>query len=470
LFIASFFIVACGQSPDATPTDAGAGSDGPAPGFSTPVSPNALVFELKGMINSYDSVLHSENATYGKGKFQFHATGKQPEVIQEDPMVFEYVYEGKDAGAKAGKRVLALRGLRFHHLESSAARFRITLAQVIIPEEALDRTAVTQEVDVAASKLSATLRDITSVVRADDVVLYKDCTLGVIDAKNTGSRLRVDQHQGKAGLAVGRPLFIWGNLALETDPARLDALLAGKGQRCGCTKDKKPITCAEFETEAQKSGEELSCPLPQGFLEPGSTSHLSMTFKGPINGTGGEASPASGLATLSAIVGGKPYALDYLSHARRYPFTSGSWTGQEIVEILSMGDVKTVAKDRYTFNVLLTRVRVDLLQKLKADGVHQPPADTQLGYVAFLFEAEQIYPEAGDNLVRMCPVAVTATPPGSLHLCHAANKTFAAGETLELAASLALSADPQQVAAWLGSGCFCTKNNATISCDAFPKK
>jgi hypothetical protein len=480
LLVVSLFVAACGQSPSEAPSDAGPGTDGPSSGFTTPVSPNALVFELKGMVNPYDHVLSSEHATFGKGEFRFHEDGKKRAVIREDPMVYEYVYsKGKESGAKAGQRVLVFRALEFHHKDSSAARYRVTLAQVIVPEEALEKSSGSQQIeDVGAAQLRATLRDITSVVRADDVVLYKDCTRGMLDTKNAASRLRIDQAAGQSGLKLGQPLFVWGNLALEVDPARLATLVKGKGlelhqgQYCGCMRDEKQITCAEFETEAKKSGEELSCPLPQGFLKPptGTTSHLALTFKGPINATGGEDSPTTGLATLSLSVGGKPYALDYQSHASRYPFESGAWAGQEIVEILSMGDVRTVAEDRYAFNVLLTRVRADLLQKMKADNVHQPPSDTQLGYVAFLFEAEQIYPQVGDNLVRMCPVAVTATPPGNLHLCHAGNKSFAAGETLELAASLTLSGDPKEVAAWLGSGCFCTKNGATMSCDEFPEK
>jgi len=455
-------VLACGSCDPGAP----AGVAGP-PDSGQPVSGQALAFELTGRLNPYDAALRSEQATYAVGGFRLHLAG-QEEVLDEEPLIFRYVYPA-GAGALAGKEVVVLRALSLDPTSTDAS-LRVALAQVVLPRDVLAAPYPGAPLRLPAARLglSASVRDVTLVHRADDVSLNKDCYRAALDTGNDRSYLEV--RRGGAPPVVGAVLSLGGELALASG-AELDALLAGRGlerhhgRYCTCFQDARPIPCATFEAESKKSGEELSCSVPAGFLQ-STDARATLTFKGPINS--GVSQAAAGLASASAQVGGKTYSLSYRSHAVRYTFQSGAWTGKDIVEIISIGDVQNPTKTRVTYNVMFTRVRADLLARMKAEGLAQPPPDVQLGFVAYLLRAEEVRAGA-DSATRLCPLAVTGSAPGSFVLCHESNKSFAVGERLELAASLALDDDPQVIAAWLGSGCFCSKNQATIPCADFPE-
>jgi hypothetical protein len=452
--------------------DGGAGVDGPDPSFMVPVSDEALVFQFKGRINPYDAVSQREKATPGTGHFRV-LKGAQEQVIDDNAMAYEYVY-GSDAGELAGKRFVVVQALQPQPGFTSAA-YDALFAQVFVPEGALERLGPKKSVLGVDDEIGASVRQVRVVNREDGVTLTKDCYLALLDKNNAKSGLHVG-HAADAAFAVGDGLFLWGNLALQSDAQQLAAKLGAKlelhkGLYCTCVMQQQVVSCDTWEQEAQKSGTELSCPVPQDFLQPTSASYAAFTFKGPINPDNGAGSDAPGLAGFVVEVGGTSYPLDYMSSARRYTFASGAWDGKEIIELTSYGGIQTLGKDRYAMNVLLTRVTVDLLAKMKADGVYQSPSDYTLGFVAFLFAAEQVY-QGQDNLSKLCPLATSDATFGSLYACHDDNQSFAAGEQLELAGNLTLSDDPQVIASWLGSAdaCFCSKNGAMIPCSSFPSE
>jgi hypothetical protein len=348
------------------------------------------------------------------------------------------------------------------------------MAQVIVPARALT-ALVGEEKNILGAKdgLKASVRRLALVNRADGVYLLKDCYLGLMDGKDTSSRLFVD-HQHNQSFGLGENLFAWGNIALVGDTTKLKGLVGSgaelhQGRCCSCLMDGKRLSCSKWEEEAKKSGTELSCAVPTSFFKPATSSYGTFSFKGPINSKG-QSPKKPGLASFSVQAGGKKYALSYSSTATRYAFSSGSWKGKDIIEISSLGGVQTVSKSRVRYNMMLTRVTVDLLSKLKSDGVHRSPPGASLGFFAFLLDVEQVDVDT-DRLSKACPVAISGSPPGGIYVCHESNKTFSTAEKLELAGNLTLSVDPKQIKTSLGtSSCFCYRNNTAISCGSFPTK
>ncbi|MBI5532867.1 MAG: hypothetical protein HY898_09145 [Deltaproteobacteria bacterium] len=469
---------ACGSASDPATdvsTDAStdaSSSDAPALDAVAPVSPNALVLQFKGMINTVEEVSDVSHTTFALSKVIAYL-GTEVLSLDEDPYAFAYRYpDNYPVPEYRGREVLVIDALRKQ--DGSMADYRADMAQVIVPLETLRSKPRTFEVRLGPGDgVTVSIRKLTGFYRADKVTLAKDCYRAVTDPGTAASAIVIDA-TGNQEFTPGESLFAQGNLALLADPDGLAKALSGKleehdGLWCSCRLNDNAISCAQWEEEVAKDVSSLSCGLPDGYKTPISDSHAIFTFKGVINDLA--AAPQYGSGVFDVKVEGQPCGLEYSSYAARATVESGPWAGKPYLAITSLGGVETIAKGRYRFKYASTSVLEDTLAALKNGQKHQGFFDAQHPFYFALYDAWQADIGA-DQLIKLCPQAVgdLSVTTSSIYVCHENNESFAVGENLELAGNIELTADPTQTgASGPDGGCACYKNNAALDCALFPE-
>jgi hypothetical protein len=491
-FVFATALGACGGDVDDTPSETDTGTDGSSdagtedaaesgpdaeaegvpPGFMDPVADNALLIELKGRINTYEDYSDPMAATEAKADFKAVLTSG---VIQmpDQPIAFLYEYPDEPDVPEQlrGQQIIVLQA---YHTDpaSTHAHGKYVMGQTILRRDAFeklltDATSTLGFDDIA----SATVRSVDSIVRVDTTRLVKDCYVALRDPDNTDSSLFVDATENTA-FAAGEVLTTWANIGLLADATSIATLAppdyeSHDGTWCFCAMNDAQVPCVEWEQEATKTGAELSCPIPSDFFDNPAESHVTFTFKGELTGPGEDTAQGSGV--FDVVQDGTHVPIDYMSYAGRYTLTSGTYAGQDIIDIIGLGNVKSAGTGRYTLTYLGAQVLVGGLEDLESSGEHLMNLDPQHIYFVVLHDTELV--SGPPEYIRYCPVAVLDShgTPSAMYVCHENNTSFAVGETIEIAGNLPLTSDPAAIGELTGGhDCFCSKDGASIACEDFP--
>jgi len=314
------------------------------------------------------------------------------------------------------------------------------------------------------------VNDYEVTVRRDKVTLAKSCYLATADAANAASKFFLD-HGDNTSFAPGEALKVWGNVAMTTDPAAIQAVNGAMeivgGVPCRFYRDDAVITAAEYEDELAKTFE-LDCPLPDGFMATTAASYALTKFIGPINDFADDAAQTkNGVGEYSVSVKGTAYNVaDYSAYAGRTVIFT-----RDYVAIVTLGDVVGVSETSFTFTSTEAYLALETLAALKQSGGDTVPFnDFNFGITVSNVE-EKMQGETG-YAIKQCPVAVVdKTGASSLFVCHAGNTAFAAGEELQVAANITLTSDPAAIAEYIGTAdaCYCYTDTGSLTCEEYEK-
>lgn len=431
--------------------------------------PNAIAFDLRGRINSYEQAGDSMHAEHAWGDFLIYRDGI-PCDLSDYPIAYVYHYpDDHPSESLRGRGLLVLQAYR-EDPASTRAIYRAQLAQVIVDQHLLPTLASGESFELTEDEIEvASIREHSAVSREDGVSLVKICYQALLDTESE-SWLRLSAPEGTE-FAAGDGIQARAALAMTTDTDRIGAALSPsyalhQGHYCACTVQDQPVACDEWEQEAARDVTGLSCELPQEFLTPASDSFVTLKFKGTIYGEGDVAVP--GYATVIAATDGQPRGLEYSTTAVRTTIREGTYAGKEVIGLTSMGGVEVLSTTHYRYNALMIYVFVDTLLAMKQSGDHTVVVSPDRLAFANLYEADQV-DDGTDSWIRLCPVGAMniGAKDSELFACYGDSTSFGVGETLELAANLELETNPLLI----GAGqCACLLNGAQASCALFPEE
>lgn len=449
---------------------ADAGPDGgasyePDEAFWAPVGAESLTFEFEGRLN--DQATDYDDLKQGRGAFTA-ALASGATAMEEGQLGWLGQFpEECSQPALCGRPYVVMSAYRT--LESGASGMTAIHVNVYAMADAIEAALAAGDRELPFGDGLAYLHEWRVDVKPDGTRLDRICTLA-IRAGDAASRLFVG---GEApALGVGEPLHLYGNVALGTDAGAIAAsdpdLVEYGGLLCELRVDDAPATAEEYEAALAEDGPQLSCELPEGYLEPPAADYVTVTFEGEINAADAEYL-TYGSAEFGAGVGGEPVgdAL-YSVYATRTGASSG---GTDYVAVTALDDVESDGAGGYAFGVIGVEALTDALVEAKEAGAPEIPADALFVYVA---DADQYYASSTGVYTRLCPIAVSdpASTASSLYVCLDASEAFGVGEELELAGSVVLSTDPSVVAGASGlpdgETCFCSLNEEAIPCDEYP--
>ena len=448
-------------------TDASYGTVEPDPSFFTPVAGDAVVVSFKGLINPYASVL-DDSYTQGVGGATV-LLGPASITVKETLRAFRYTFPDDYASE-------AYRGMTFHIVdfytfrEGTENHGVYDQVRLYVPEAALGAAKESGTSLLALPEDALINYDSYEVtVRADKTSLVKTCFLATADREGAASQLFVD-HGSNITFGPGEDLKLWANVAMTTDAGKIIAAngemeLVG-GVPCRFYRDAAVITAAQYAEELTKTFE-LDCPLPDGFPPAPAASQAALKFIGPLNDfADASAETANGAGEYVVSIDGEEMAVaDYSAYAGR----TAIW-GRDYVAVVTLGSVTAVTEAKYTLLSTEMYIPLDTLAAIKAGGGN-PAAFKDFNFGITVSRAEEKLQGADHYAVKQCPLAVVdkAAAQSALFASAASNDVFAAGEELQVAASIALTTDAAAIAEYTGSAdaCYCYADTGALTCAAY---
>lgn len=437
----------------------------PAPEFFGAPSASFGVLSFKGLINSEEANVAGK-ATLGVGAVEVHLGTET--LVLDDQLTASLTVIPDDYEVEEMKGDAYVRIDGYRQAEGGGGTYLSIGAA--LPIDALIAMKESGATEAGLPVWSwFNVFDVDVTVRNDGVTFYRYCWRTHSDYQSGDSRIFVD-HAANTAFAAGEALKVWMNVALlpETE----------------VTPETEPLLCTYYMGSALVDGDtyyaglaqdggELSCPLPDGYLEPPEGDHFVLTFVGELNDLNlPNPTPEAGLSTASASVAGEPVNLDdYRSMAGRYLYAP---TSSDYLYVQTIGSLDQTGTGAYRMLVsettLLTGSALALAdgESLLANAVTGWESLQGVHFTTLVKDVTQRI-EGQTSYLRSCPLAVTdLSQESSVHLCHEPGALFEPGEVLELATRQALTTDPETLvkATGVATPCWCTRNDVeTIPCD-----
>lgn len=489
---AFLFCIGCGEGTDPV-TDNAAPDDGdtmtldedtlipdvdtatptkPGDDFNTPA--RNVLFEFKGLINTYDDVMAQTDT---KGVMDLTLTLGDIAIAMNDyPTAYRLVYpdDAEQYGELAGTEHLIFGAHGDLKQEGSYVLYYTIIIGMPVTDLEDIKKEKTPEATAETLAARTNLLHTTYLNRPDNSIVWRRCMIAVLD-KPTESRLFVN-FANNTDFTPGENILAWGNIALTTgfDPAKLTGYEEYEGQWCTFRLNDTTITKAQYEEELVKDVTKLDCDLPEGFLDGAGDTSAIYTFKGVINQSGAQQNTA-GFGTFTVKVDGEPVEVsDYIAIGS----TSVGTAGQELVAVESLGGIETITgQNHYQYNYFAAIVDKQMLLDAKEKGdascLFAGIGDGEKAFVQlFAVEEKQVN---SVTYQKICPTAVLAPLPASSAIlyCIGGNIDFSVGEEIQSAAHVTLTTDEAYMMQIFEVDsadklCGCNENYTTvIECSAF---
>ncbi|HNT26819.1 MAG TPA: hypothetical protein PKH10_01450 [bacterium] len=443
----------------------------PGDDFNTPE--RTVLFEFKGLINSYEDVMAQTDT---KGVMDLTLKLGDIDIPMNDyPTAYRLLYPDEEQyGELAGTEHLIFGAHGDLKQEGSYVLYYTII--VGMPVTQLEEIKKNKTPDATAETLEArtNLLHTTYLNRADNSIVWRRCMIAVLD-KPEESRLFVN-FANNNDFTPGENILAWGNIALTTDfdPTKLTGYEEYEGQWCTFKLNDTVITKEQYEEELVKDVTKLDCDLPEGFLDGAGDTSATYTFKGVINEAGTQQNTA-GYGTFSVKVAGTEIPVsDYIAVAG----TSTGTAGQELVSVESLGGLETITgQNHYKYNyfaaIVDKQTLLDAKEKGDASCLFSGIGDGEKAFVQlFAVEEKQVN---SVTYQKVCPTAVLAPLPATSAIlyCIGGNTAFAVGEEIQSAANVTLTTDEVYMMEIFEVDspdklCGCNENYTTvIECSAF---
>lgn len=443
----------------------------PGDDFNTP--PRSVVFEFKGLINSYDDVLAQTDT---KGVMDMTLTLGDIDITMNDyPTSYRLLYPDEEQyGELAGTEHIMLGSFGDLKQEGSYVMYYTFIAGM--PVTALEeiKKNKTPEATAAALESRVNLTHTTYLRRPDNSVVLRRCMIAVLDTPEE-SRLFVN-FVNNVDFTPGENILAWGNIALtvDFDPEKLTGYEQYEGQWCSFRLDDATIDKTQYEAELMKDVTKLDCEVPADFLDGAGDTSATYTFKGVINESGAQQNTAGFGAFTVKVAGTEIPVSDYIAIAT----TSVGTAGQELVAVESLGGIETITgQNHYKYNYFSAIVDKQTLLDAKTAGdascLFAGIGDGEKAFVQlFAVEEKQVN---SITYQKVCPTAVLAPLPATsvILYCIGGNTEFAVGEEIQSAANVTLTTDETYLMQVFEVDsadklCGCNENYTTvIECSAY---
>ncbi|HSA33226.1 MAG TPA: hypothetical protein P5077_05815 [bacterium] len=488
---ALLFCSGCGDDPAAgtdetTPDDGEAVTDtdtvAPDADTATPTKPGddfntperTVLFEFKGLINSYEDVL-AQTDTKGVMDLTLEL-GDIAITMNDYPTAYRLIYpdDEEQYGELAGTEHIIFGAHGDLKQEGSYVLYYTIIVGMPVTKLGGIKKDKTPEATAEALEARTNLLHTTYLNRADNSIVWRRCMIAVLD-KPEESRLFVN-FANNTDFTPGENLLAWGNIALtaDFDPTKLTGYEEYEGQWCTFKLNDATITKEQYEDELVKDVSKLDCDLPEDFLDGAGDTSATYTFKGVINEAGIQQNTA-GFGTFTVKVAGEAVeASDYIAIGS----TSLGTTGQELVSVESLGGIEEVGgQNHYKYNYFAAIVDKQMLLDAKEKGdascLFAGIGDGEKAFVQlFSVEEKQVN---SVTYQKVCPTAVLAPLPATSAVlyCIGGNTSFAVGEEIQSAANITLTTDETYMMQVFEVDspdklCGCNENYTTvIECSAF---
>lgn len=428
---------------------------------SAPVSDMAAIVDIKGIVNSYEDVIN-QKATFGIGTIRLFNGGKE-DIYQAQQVVANYKSEkGEYTIVSAYSELEKVVDLP-DNIASAASYHLFTLYlknSEMLKMKEMGISVVGNEVFGGAIDSR-----IEYYRRKDNVLLLKKCNklAAMVVEKNA---FMVDVENSET-FAVGENFSTKANIVMSDDFERLKtvspSMVEDNGEICRFSVDRKDVDKETFYLELQEAFG-LDCEIGEDFLTPFSEEYLTFMLKGEIVVPTGTGSEKTAGGEVNLFLGGKNVEV---SNFNKFAVIREREDG-DVVSISSMGNYRNLGENHLALEVLEIDFGKSAFLEMKKNGENSVAFETIRKFGIFHYEYKE---ENGQGKTKSCPIGVLLgkTPQNSIFLCHENNVAFEVGETLQVAANLAVSSDPAIIAEAAGDEkeCYCHKGNQEIDCGEF---
>ncbi len=421
---------------------------------------NSVAFGFAGMIN--DDPALNITPTMGNGVYTFDAD-ELSGVLDQYAYTFGFTYpEDFPDPLLAGLEVLSFGASKIYAQNGAELRYYF-FSWMVARSVLMDALTADDPLMETPDLVRFRLMDVTQYIRPWDQALFRRyCTLSTYDTAADTGRLFLNYFDNTT-FAAGENLKVWGNLPLTP---LITITPENEETQCSYRIGDATVTRTEYETGRAITEPELSCGIPDGFFAGAVPMHLDYFFSGELNPSDASLETSvPGYGDATAMLQEEVVVDDYNAVAMATTIEA-----EPVTYAQSIGGVTTLGNEHYTFHIMGVYVATSVLQAMKAGQTTVVPWDGETMTVA-LEHYEQLTVD-GTGYGRVCPLAVTAPDAvGELLACTGGNTDFSAGETLELALSVAWTDDPTAIAAVYGypdgQTCHCLQENSVVDCAVF---
>lgn len=438
------------------------GPVGPEEGFMEPLFSECVVFEYRGLINSYED-LASSHVTLGSGDFAYYSSTMDPLRLDESAYVYRYRVPHDYHLPELRGVELMIMGVS-HQVEGTMADVEYYNISAGFPVEGF--LAMMEEELFQGPLIDPmwfTVRRVWIHVREWDRTQFrKYCEIAGRKTESSESKIFLSFFDN-VELTPGENLLLWGNIVL-TDPVEITE--QNEEEHCVFYQGSTPITRQQYLDGISLTGPTISCEIPDGFFDAATTRNATMLFSGLINDPANQ-SFEYGYGVLEIDLDGTEIVADDY-YALSYRWTQGQ---TDLLVHQTLGSVEVLGQDHYSFYMVQSIIDPEVLTEMKNGGIRTIPYDPSSMFFQLEWMEEKI---RGDDIwYRSCPAAVSdpQSQSGSLLACHEQNVTFAPGERLEIAANIDLTDDAATLHDVFGmtEDCYCYRNTTTqlVDCTEF---
>lgn len=432
------------------------------PDFTTHQSDPGLLFELSGIVNSYEDLVN-QTAVNGIGHMTLLEDGIEAAYVDR-PVVTEFLPEDRDP-----MLVLSALGPQSadpNPHENHVASGTYSTIYVYLFRHILEEKLNQEEALLYGEEIDAAIHVKTNYyVRKDGMRFYRRCN-ALVDTQESGSVVALDT-EGVDDFSVGQLFSARGNIILSDDPEVIEERSAiqeeDNGEFCIFIIDGVYVDAATFY-DGLESELALTCELPEGFLDPTTTESLRGLFKGEIVEFIGNGSEAGGPGNfvVSLTSGQIP-----IQDTNRFVALEERPEG-DLLRLVLMGGYQTLGADHIRLNMLNLDFFRDELVSQSASGLTTLAPEAVYAFSLYDYEYKSV---GGVVSYKVCPLAtlVDATAVGELRFCDTGNTDFSVGEPFELAVNIPLTSDASAMVQDFGEVgfCSCARGDEEIDCGEF---
>ncbi|MBU1238121.1 hypothetical protein KKF84_13515 [Myxococcota bacterium] len=430
------------------------------PDFSTPVGDPAVLYELRGIINTY-AALEGGTATDGIGGMSLHVDGDDV-LYSQRPVITEFC-----SSDGTGLIVLSTIGVvsgdsnpHENHVQSgtySTIYVYLEKAGLLALKEAGQEILRGDAIHVVVHVRTEYFE------RIDGVRLYRRCNT-LVDTGESTSAIQVEM-AGVTDFSPGEVVVSRGNVAMTGDTevitARTGLTEMDEGELCRFIIDGEYVDGETFYSELY-ADLALDCELPDGFME-GNGDVLTGLFKGTIEVSRGDGTEAGGPGSFDLTLGGAAVEVDDMNR-----FAAIDQDATEVVHLVLMGDYRAITSSHISLNIVNVDFSREELLASAAEGLTVLDATAVEGALVYYYEYKEI---GGGFRYMVCPLAVPSedTSGWQIAVCNTENVDFDLGEPFQVALNIPMTNDATALAEATGisEACSCVENTAAIDCSDF---
>ena len=432
----------------------------PGDTFFEPLQGNWVAFEFHGLINS-EADAAAQNVVQGTGWATTHLDNDDQDYSDMMGAYRYHVPETSSATNLADKDTVALFFMQMTGQEGNTYHYLYFYSYLTIDQLQALAAAGPAEVPVPSGFGLRVYQSDYTVRSFDQALFSRTCLVTGANKAATASRIFINSWNNR-DFSAGENIHLWANVSL--DPPTVISP-DNEGQYCGYAMNSQPITKEEYEEGLAQTEPELSCDIPDGFLDPDGSDWLSLIFVGPINdGSQSWQNLAAGAGSATATIDGTDLAV-----GDQYEIAALYTNPEQLVFLYAKGGTEQLGPNHYAYHDVQLSIPQRWLQAVKANGQTTVPFDPDS--MSVLVDAAEQIIDGNDYWTKMCPTLIFSqdSSDGTIILCSENNDSFAIGEQLEIALSIPMTSDATAIHETMGTreDCFCYHGHQIVDCSEF---